>query len=453
MIFIISLLFLCLFGFLLVLTIDGQNKYSFFEKIILSFPLGSAALTQIMLLAALLGVNFNIRIINSIFGILIFFMLIYSCKRKRKLNVKIKNCASKSIISWLIFSIIIFQIFFVASEAAIRPVYSFDAMDNWAIKAKSFFNEKSVNLDKTNQYFMGGPSSKANYPLHIPFLAAWFYLNQGEAKDNLVNLIPAFYYISLLGLIYINLKKYISQRKALIFTFFLSTAPLLAYHGFNFYADLPLSFYLTAAIIYLYNYLRRDYASDLLLGMLACGLMIFIKNNGIFYALIILAIFIFELWRLKKIIDKKSFALSILGFFTCALPWIIYVLVNRLGFTTINDTTLKPGNFHPEIIKLFFMNLWFTYDFLIWFALLIFFIFLFIKTTRKVLKSKKLFIITTFFALLLFHLSFLLFTDLYVYILDGSLDGRLTLIVFPLSIFVAGIFYEKSTRPDFATID
>ena len=69
----------------------------------------------------------------------------------------------------------------------------------------------------------------------------------------------------------------------MIFTFFLSTAPLLAYHGFNFYADLPLSFYLTAAVIYLYNYSRRDYINDLLLGALACGLMVFIKNNGIFY--------------------------------------------------------------------------------------------------------------------------------------------------------------------------
>ncbi|MDP2736992.1 MAG: glycosyltransferase family 39 protein, partial [bacterium] len=384
-----GLLFICLFGFLFALVIDSQNKYSFFEKTILSFPLGAAVITQIMLLNALLRINFNIAIINFVFGILLFLMLIYVYKKRRKLNIKTQNCTKKNLVSRLIFLIIIFQIFFVASEAIIRPVFSFDALDNWAIKAKSFFYEKSVNLDKTNPYFMGGTNSKSNYPLHIPFLAAWSYFNENEIKDNLINLTPAIYYIALLGLIYINLKKYISQKKALIFTLFLSTAPLLAYHGFNYYADLPLSFYLTAAIIYLYNYLRGDCKSDLLLGMLMCGLMVFVKNNGIFYAFIILTIFLFELWRLKKIIDKKNFVISILGFLACALPWIIYVFINQLGFTTISEAQLKPNNFHPEIIKLFFMNLWFAYDFFIWFAILPIFIFLFIKTTNKILTSEK----------------------------------------------------------------
>ncbi|MDD4271205.1 MAG: glycosyltransferase family 39 protein [Patescibacteria group bacterium] len=449
MIFIISVLFLCLFGFVSVLAIDSQNKYSFFEKTILSFSLGAAVITQIMLLGALLRVDFNILVINSIFGILLFSMLAYSRVKKRKLNIKELKHGRKSLVSRLIFLIIIFQIFFVTSEAILRPVYGFDALDNWAIKAKSFFYEKSVNLDKTDQYFMGGPASKANYPLHISFLAAWFYFNQGEIKENLINLIPAIYYISLLGLIYINLKKYISRRKALIFTLFLSTAPLLIYHGFNYYADLPIAFCLTAAIIYLYNYLRREHPGDLLLGAMMCGAMVFIKNNGLFYAFIILAIFLFELWRLKKIksLHKKNLAISIAGFLVFSLPWIIYVYINKLGYTTISENRLTPGNFHPEIIKLFFMNLWFTYDFFIWFAVLLIFIFIFIKTTPKILKSKKLFIIITFFALLAFHFSFLLFTDLYVYLLDGTLDGRLSLIIFPLSVFMAGIFYEKPSLP------
>jgi len=444
MIFIFSLFWLCFFGFVLILMIDSQNEYSFFEKIILGFPLGSAVITQIMLLTSLLEVNFNIAIINTIFTALLFPPLVYSYKKKRKLNIQPPHCSKTNFISRLIIIIIIFQVFFVASEAILRPVYIFDALDNWAIKAKSFFYEKSVNLDKTDPYYMGGPGSKANYPLHLPFLGAWLYLNQGGVKESPINLIPAIYYLSLLGLVYINLKKYISRQKTLIFTLFLSTAPLLAYHSFNFYADLPLAFYLTAAVIYLYNYLRRKYKSDILLGMLTCGLMVFVKNNGLFYAFIILTIFLFELWRLKKIIDKKNFAISILGFLVCSLPWIAYVFINRLGFTTINAARLLPSNFHPEIINLFFMNLWFTYDFLIWFAILPIFIFLFIKTTQNIFQSKKLFIIITFFALLFFHFSILLFTDLYIYILDGTLDGRLALIIFPLSIFMVGIFYEKN---------
>ncbi|MFH1583081.1 MAG: glycosyltransferase family 39 protein [Candidatus Falkowbacteria bacterium] len=444
MIFIISLLFLGLFGFFLALATDSQNKFSFFEKIILSFPLGSAVITEIMLLNALLRVNFNIIAINSAFGILLFLMFIYSYKRKRKLNIKAPNCAPKSLVSWLLFLIIIFQIFFVSGEAILRPVYSFDALDNWAIKAKSFFYEKSVNLDRANPYFMGGTDSKSNYPLHLSFLAAWFYFNQGEIIEDLINLIPAIYFIALLGLIYVNLKKYISRRKTLIFTLFLSTAPLLIYHGFNFYADLALSFYLTAAIIYLYNYLRRNYRGDLTLGMIMCGSMIFVKNNGIFYAFIVLAIFLFELWRLKIIkLDKKKLTIPAAAWLVFSLPWLIYVFINDLGYMTINNHLTMPSHFHPEILKLFFLNLWFTYDFFIWFAILPILIILFAKTAGQILLSKKLFIIMAFFALLFFHLSIFLFTDLYVYLLDGSLDGRLTLIIFPLSVFMAGIFYEN----------
>ncbi|MEI6597075.1 MAG: glycosyltransferase family 39 protein [bacterium] len=447
-IFILSSLFLCLFGFLLILIIDKENKYSFFEKITLSFPLGAAVITQLMLFNALLGINFNIGVINFVFGILFCLMLIYAYRKKRKLNFKGLNPAKQSLVSRLIFLIIIFQVFFVAGEAVLRPVYGFDALDNWAIKAKSFFYEKSVNLDKTDPYFMGGTNSKANYPLHISFLASWFYFNQGEINESLINLIPAAYYIALLALIYINLIKYISRRKALIFTLFLATAPLLIYHGFNYYADLPLAFYLTAAIIYLYNYLRSGRSSDLLLGALMCGAIIFIKNNGLFYAFIILAIFLFELWRLKKIKspDKKSLVLPTAGFMFFSLPWIIYVYANNLGYTTISGERLTTDNFHPEIIKLFFMNLWFTYDFFIWFAILAIFIFLFIKTAGKTLLSKNMFLILTFFALLFFHFSFLLLTDLYVYILDGTLDGRLSLIIFPISVFMAGLFYEKNQK-------
>ena len=201
-IFILSSLFLCLFGFLLILIIDKENKYSFFEKITLSFPLGAAVITQLMLFNALLGINFNIGVINFVFGILFCLMLIYAYRKKRKLNFKGLNPAKQSLVSRLIFLIIIFQVFFVAGEAVLRPVYGFDALDNWAIKAKSFFYEKSVNLDKTDPYFMGGTYSKANYPLHISFLASWFYFNQGEINESLINLIPAAYYIALLALIY-----------------------------------------------------------------------------------------------------------------------------------------------------------------------------------------------------------------------------------------------------------
>jgi len=447
MIFIISLLFLCLFGFFLALAADSQNKFSFFEKIILSFPLGSAVITQTMLLNALLRLDFNIVIINSVFAILLFWLIIYAYKRKRTLNIKAPAYANKSIISRLIFLIIIFQIFFVSGEAILRPVYSFDALDNWAIKAKSFFYEKSVNLDRTDPYFMGGTDSKSNYPLHLSFLASWFYFNEGKIEEGLINLIPAIYYIALLGLIYINLKKYISRRKALIFTLFLSTAPLLIYHGFNFYADLVLSFYLTAAVIYLYNYLRRDYPGDLLLGMIMCGSMVFIKNNGLFYALIILLIFLFELLRLKKIkTAKKNLAVPAAAWLVFSLPWLIYVFINDLGYMAINNSLTMPSHFHPEILKLFFLNLWFTYDFFIWFAILPILIILFVKTASKMLLSKKLFIIMAFFALLFFHLSIFLFTDLYTYILDGSLDGRLALIIFPLSVFMAGIFYDNDEK-------
>lgn len=443
-VFILSLLFLSLFGFVSAAALDSQNKYFFGEKIALSFPLGAAAITQIMLLSALLRINFNIAVINSIFGLLLFFLLSYAYKAKRKFNIKPLNGAPKSLISRLLILIIIFQIIFIAAEAAMRPVYSFDALDNWAMKTKSFFYENKVSLDKTSSYFMGG--SHANYPLQTPFLAAWLYFNQGQIRDDFINFIPALYYIALLALVYINLKKYLIRKKALIFTFFLATAPLFIYHGFNFYADLPLSFYLTAAVIYLYNYLRQSYSGDFLLGVFMCGLMVFIKSNGLFYAIIILAVFSFEFWRLKKIkiLDKTGLLIAVVGLLIFSLPWLIYVYVNKLGYITTNENKIMLNSFHPEIIKLFFMNLWFAYDFFIWFAILPIFIFLFVKTAEKSRLAENAFIIAVFLALLFFHFSIFLFTELYIFILDGSLDGKLSLIIFPISIFTAGIFYEKN---------
>ena len=461
-ILILSLLILAIFGAGILFLICPKkelalNKIKFF---IFSFALGTGLGTFILFWAGLISLDFFSLTIAFVLIDAIFLILFFRFVRKYNQNPfkknKLDNVLSvqtidkkqikKRACQTILILIIIFQIGFVFSSAFLRPVINFDALDNWAFKAKVFFHQPTQAFSSKSELFLGGGAHQ-NYPLHVPLLMAWFYSWLGEVNDVSVGLIFAFYFLALIIFIYDSLRKNKSKINSLVFTAVLVSLPLLAYHGSVAYADLILSFYFTLATVSLFNYLKHNKKIDLIGLSLFSGICVWVKNTGIVLAGIIgLVLLIYFLQKAgfpktKKaiLIDffKKCYLKFIFGVGFFAIPWLIFKNYFDFGFSnTSPDQPVSLIGFHPEVAKALFEQIFIFNSFHIWPGL---FLAILIIYWKKLFKFPNIFLFLSFCFTLFFFFAIYFFTDSYTFALQGTIVSRHLLALAPLSVFLAGL--------------
>ncbi len=221
---------------------------------------------------------------------------------------------------------------FVSYEALTRPVYSYDIYTNWAVSGKFFYYRAGLLLDPLDEHFFGrGYRAFIGHPLHLPLLQTWIAIALGKFHEVYVKAPGALYFIGVLGVLYHAVKREAGAFYALITVFFLATVPIFTVHGQDSYADLPLCFFALAGTVTLWRFLRDDNLSYLLLSGIFFAMAIFVKNEGVFFALAggsVLALYLF--------MRKRSFITPLTAFIIPMIilvgPWLLFKFHYGFGF-------------------------------------------------------------------------------------------------------------------------
>lgn len=430
-------------GFVFISLLKPKNEsFSDYEKIALSYLIGCGILSLEMLL---LGA-FKIKLVlpNILIGAAIILAApLYLAIKNKALGLNIKSWFSADKLKWYEFSLlglILLRVAFVLFENLIKPIITVDAFANWSLRAKVFFVESGLLLDKTNSLFFGG--GHIFYPINIPLLETWIFNVLGYWNDQIIKIIFGLFFISLLILFYSAIKRFASRPIALLSTFLLSSLPLLLHHATIAYADLPVCVYFTGSALFMLNYFKSKDIKHLYVSALLAGLATWTKTEGtplLIINLVVLCIFCFR--------SKNDIITSI----NMLANYFMIVLIFKLPWSLVNMAYQVPKNIYhriqyeniftnmyrlPVIMSHFYNKMFFYGNWNIaWFVFIIFLLYSFNR-----LKEFRRFYTLIFISLFLAAFSFMYYiTENYRWLLDGTTLNRNILIIMPLVIYFIAI--------------
>ena len=275
-------------------------------------------------------------------GYLLFFQIVFIIFAALKLKKNFfyryspswyKQKISLSPLAVLFLAIITWEIAFVFLKASSLPfdAASWDAWASWGFKAKLFFVERAFPV----QYSAVFPGfAHPDYPVLMPFAETYIYFFLGRIHEPLVKLFCSFFYAATIVLFYYQLKRRFRVEFALGGCLVLATIPSLLNMAPAAYMDVPLAFYISAAVLYSWRYLKEKDELFLWLGVIFMGLGMWVKNEGFgFWAALVISSLL-ACWLFKPDINRKKFLSAII--FVPALiylPWLLFKYYFKLGVT------------------------------------------------------------------------------------------------------------------------
>ncbi|MFA6169565.1 MAG: hypothetical protein WCW67_02170 [Candidatus Margulisiibacteriota bacterium] len=263
-----------------------KEKVPFLERAALAWGFGIGLLGIEMYLLSILGVKLNLRSVLFPTVLLTGLLLAFVIAGKRtvfglkSLPSFIKSLtAPAKVLDWrfylektlvLMIGLTIVYVFF---DALVKPTIEFDAMWRQGTIAKIILATGQVTEQART---VAGP-----HPYLNPLAQAWIYMGLGYWNDALGKIIFPLCFTSLLFIFYFRLRAQASRLNALIFTFLLTSFPLIILHAGNAYSDLMQTFYYSAGAIYLLSWFKDNKAAWLYSSALFFGIGNFVKQSGI----------------------------------------------------------------------------------------------------------------------------------------------------------------------------
>ena len=191
-----------------------------------------------------------------------------------------------------------------------QPFGQWDAWALWNMKTKFliFGGTRWTDIFKLHWH------TQPDYPLLLPFINTWIF----AVLQKYFNFVPALtsliFTLACAGLLYAGLARYIPTKIAFISALTFVTLPVYPLWGTYQYADIVLTYYLLAGVIFMTMTLReKNSAFAVLLGIIL-GLMSFTKNEGIIMAGLLSILTIVYL-VMKKTIEPPLKIKILAGFF------------------------------------------------------------------------------------------------------------------------------------------
>ena len=369
-------------GYVIVNYIDKGNILWFRRKITLWYCLWTGLVGILLFLQGIMNIPYKgIYIWLGIALVIGVFLFLNKNIWKKPampnlksifVNLKKWSMIDKILLSifWVLFlyNVILWFVFVLQS-----PTYQDDAWGKWNLRAKVFFYQKSLVIDKTSDQYLWmfwwpyDFEKEKNMPLRsYPFwnnLQKMFVAeNMWFFQDESVNVInPVFFVfliLAIMGLLSLLLKK----RGVISIGILLLTFPYLFIHVTNPYVELFVSWYFTLATIFLFLTLQhKQHKQYMWLFWLSLLCLLFTKKEGFASSLVLGFIYGCSLLvdnykhtkHLVKIIWEK--------FLLPLSPWIVFLVVwfGFLHYTGYAGIFLhhinEPGQsyFHSEIFSIF----------------------------------------------------------------------------------------------------
>jgi len=338
------------------LVLGEESKSNWWEKIALSYGIGAGFLSLEMFLISLVGVPLTFGYI-IIPWIPFLFFSIWKSKGKvlrwvPPLNLKgisqprstTGNTRKKlfSVLEKIMWAVIFFEIFSVFFAALIKPIFHWDPFVCWSFKAKIFFVDQTIRFDFFHD--VTKDFTFPDYPLLVPLTETWLFNSMGEWNDALVKVIFPLYYVCLLIIFYSALRRSISRMGSVLFTLFLATIPRVLYYSSAGYAEIPLAYYYSVSVIFLFLWMNHGNKEYLPISAIFAGFAGWTKYEGQILLLVILFLLVvFLLFHLPAQLREKVRCLLIfLGIVILILgPWMVFKRFIGLHSEVVTSSTLN----------------------------------------------------------------------------------------------------------------
>lgn len=440
------------FGHVFVTFIVGRKIIlNWLEKAALSFLLGCGLLSLTMLLLGLTPFKLNLLSILAASALVASGPFI----------INLKNGAY-SLPAWpqvkpgrfspftaALLILICAKLLFALFETMIKPVVGVDAFANWSLRAKVFFVNGGLVLDRLDPFFLGGGATF--YPLHLPLLETYLLNALGYWNDQLFKIIFWLFLISFLAIFYFSLRRSTNRLIALLGVYLLCTLPLLLYHATIEYADFPLAVYFSAAALLLLNYFSSAERPYLFLSALLGGIGCWTKSEGLPLLLISLAvIFLYHYLTQKKLFSAVQDLAIYFGLaMVFKLPWsiinVIYHVPKNIYQRIEWEQALANLPRLPIIGEYFYSRMLFYGNWNIaWFVFIVVLI-----LSYHSWRQPRSFYALVFIFLFLAAIAFMYYlTANYTWLLDGTTLNRNTLLIMPLVIYYIVINLPTLLNPN-----
>lgn len=284
-------------------------KLTLQERFGLAYGLGLALVTFGVFFSSLLGASFNRYTVLFVF--LVGLTMIWYVKKKRLIGLDLEINWKRPTIPAMILGIVILLVGLCSLfESVVRPIYTWDALAIWAAKGKAIFSLGSIQAVK-------GYGAYPYYPLNVPIaMAVFYYFGEPFVKS-----IFSFYLIAILMVFCGSLKRYGCGYLGSAGTLMLAVTPLVFFHSTIAYANLPMAFYYTASVIYLYQFFHDNSRGFLMLSSVLIGAGCWTRPDGLIWLFPNLTVLMVYALRRKQWLDPVFYLCPILIFF---LPWSVF---------------------------------------------------------------------------------------------------------------------------------
>ena len=204
--------------------------------------------------------------------------------RLRRIDLKDKHLLPGILLSSASF------LLFVVTLLAVIQFYSLTAPANvfggwdtrffWTLKAKFFFRSPA---DWQGMFSPKLFWSHPDYPLLLPGILAWGWHWLGQESLLWGPIVSLGFYLSCVFLVVWYLRTYVSSFAGWLAGSFLLVLEPYLFWSLQQYADVPLSFFMTACVLVLVTALRSEQNRLFFLSGLMGGLAAWTKNEGLFF--------------------------------------------------------------------------------------------------------------------------------------------------------------------------
>lgn len=409
------------------------------------YVLGALVTTLVMRLLDVLGITFSfVSISLPLLGITIAGALLYI---KTSAHNHPHPCPPPSrgrevLLRWqqtlfiFLFAIIILRFAGLGLEIIWRPLFAWDAWNQWATKARVWYElGRLVPFVPADIWLSSGATqaytdSAPHYPATIPLLQVWMSYSLGRWDDSLMNL-PWLQCGIALGLAFYGQARLwgASPLLAMIFTYFLLSLPLLDTHiALAGYADLFMATVYGLAAMAFFHWARtRDHRQGLLafLLILSCSL---IKIPGQIWMLTFLPALWVALMPRTGMIGMA--VLVVLG--AAALFLLDRTQLVILGYTL--HTEFSPVG-EPILKNTFVMDNWHLF----WYLFIALWLFALTRLFSAPLRVMTILVLTDFYFLAIVFF----FSKAHIWVADFSTLNRALLHIVPMLMFYMMVLYRE----------
>lgn len=352
----------------LVIILPPRSGFTSLERGTLGFGLGGLILTWWMLILTFLQIPFSLGwVLGPWLMGMVPGMAIASRRQIWKHDLRQFGALLSKIVTLgrgagltglerALLALLLLTFLFALLRATLYPLWSWDAISTWGLKAKAFYLKGAIDLSRFEAHNY--------YPNLVPLVMTYLYLWMGGVVDHFVKALFPLWGGCLVLIFYSFLRRLgVDRQGALVGSAFLVlNGATLIVHLYIAYADLALSYYTLVAAGLLFLWLKDEAPARTLL-LVACftGGMLWCKYEGWtlvlvnFFAAMITLLWLWPPGREKKFVYLTLAGLAALLFY---LPWWWFCQMHQMNIGSDHLAGLYP----PQL----FQAVWYLLRALVW---------------------------------------------------------------------------------------